>query len=573
MGVPICTCNKINENLVKELSIDNFKNNDQINYINVVLTTNNNINNNTTNNNNNIVQKTNSNNENFDDKQIDKDKYKKIVNDNGVLTSQNVKPALSTSYSINHNSNKTIIDEKFMQNVIKIQSYFRKYLVQKNENEENEEKENNDEDKDEEKEEEKEENKDKNKYENIESEKDKIEFKNIDKEDSLSFRMNLAVTETVFSSNSFHNSQISENTNNKNNKEAAYIVFPFNIKNKRKMNYKYSGYVHKKNKNKRSEKTSSLEEEKESNDKKEKSGLIKEGFGKFIFNDGAEFCGIFHENILQHYGKYTNINKNRGNKTDKEIIITDNLNYEEFIGEYKDYVPDGFGIYKNYITNLKITGIFKNNTFSDIGIEESAEGGYIYYGNFINNKKDGYGTMIWKDGAKYQGEFKNNQANGYGMIEYPENKYYQGEVKNGRMDGFGEFFWKDDKRYIGNYKNDKRNGFGIFIFKSIESQSATTSSKKRYNINNYSAYIGFWKNGNKDGFGMTVNVTEIKYGLWENGVKRRYLDNNFALKTYIKWIDKQYHKLFLLKHIEVINLLEQCIMINKEINPVKLENH
>ena len=558
MGVPICTCNKINENLVKELSIDNFKSNDQMNYINVVLTTNNNMNN-STNNNNNIVRKTNSNNENFDDKQINKDKYKKIVNENGVLTSQNAKPALSTSYSNNYVTNKTIIDEKYLQNVIKIQSYFKKYLVQKSKYEEN--KENEDE------------NKESEEDENKESEKDKIKFKNIDKEDSLIFRMNLAVSETVFSSNSFHNSQISENTNNKNSKEETYIVFPFNIKNKRKMNYKYSGYVYKKNKNKKSEKQSSLEEEKGSNDKKEKSGLIKEGFGKFIFNDGSEFCGIFHENILQQYGKYTNINKNGGNRNDKEIIITDNLNYEEYIGEYKDYVPNGFGIYKNYITNLKITGIFRNNTFSDIGIEESAEGGYTYYGDFINNKKEGYGTMIWKDGAKYQGEFKNNQANGYGIIEYPDNKYYQGEVKNGRMDGFGEFFWKDEKRYIGNYKNDKRNGFGIFIIRPNENQSIAVPSKRRNNINNYSAYIGFWKNGNKDGFGMTANFNEIKFGLWENGVKRRYLDNNFALKTYIKWIDKQYHKLFLSKHIEVVNLLEQCIMIDKKINPVKEENH
>jgi hypothetical protein len=558
MGVPICTCNKINENLVKELSIDNFKSNDQMNYINVVLTTNNNMNN-STNNNNNIVRKTNSNNENFDDKQINKDKYKKIVNENGVLTSQNAKPALSTSYSNNYVTNKTIIDEKYLQNVIKIQSYFKKYLVQKSKYEEN--KENEDE------------NKESEGDENKESEKDKIKFKNIDKEDSLIFRMNLAVSETVFSSNSFHNSQISENTNNKNSKEDTFIVFPFNIKNKRKMNYKYSGYVYKKNKNKKSEKQSSLEEEKGSNDKKEKSGLIKEGFGKFIFNDGSEFCGIFHENILQQYGKYTNINKNGGNRNDKEIIITDNLNYEEYIGEYKDYVPNGFGIYKNYITNLKITGIFKNNTFSDIGIEESAEGGYAYYGDFINNKKEGYGTMIWKDGAKYQGEFKNNQANGYGIIEYPDNKYYQGEVKNGRMDGFGEFFWKDEKRYIGNYKNDKRNGFGIFIIRPNENQSIAVPSKRRNNINNYSAYIGFWKNGNKDGFGMTANFNEIKFGLWENGVKRRYLDNNFALKTYIKWIDKQYHKLFLSKHMEVLNLLEQCIMIDKKINPVKEENH
>ena len=565
MGVPICTCNKINENLVKELSIDNFKSNDQMNYINVVLTTNNNMNNNTNNNtnNNNIVQKTNSNNENLDDKQIDKDKYKKIVNDNGVLTSQNVKPVLSTSYSINLGSNKTTIDEKFLQNIIKIQSYFRKYLVQKNENKY----------KDEDKEQEQEKDKESDKDENKGSEIDKIQFKNSEKENSLNLRMNLEFSESVFSSNSFHNSQISENRNNKNSLEEAYIVFPFNIKNKRKMKYKYSGYVYKKNKNKNSEKSIALEEEKERNDKKEKSGLIKEGFGKFIFNDGSEFCGIFHENILQQYGKYTNINKNGGNKNDKEIIITDNLNYEEYVGEYKDYAPNGFGIYKNYITNLKITGIFKNNSLSDIGIEESAEGGYIYYGDFINNKKVGYGTMIWKDGSKYQGEFKDNQANGYGMIEYPDNRFYQGEVKNGRMDGFGEFFWKDEKRYIGNYKNDKRNGFGIFIIKSNENLNSTMSCKKKNNLNNYSAYIGFWKNGNKDGFGMNVNFMEIKYGLWENGVKRKHLDNNFALKTYIKWIDKQYHKLFLSKYIEIEILLDQCIMINKQISPFKQENH
>ena len=200
---------------------------------------------------------------------------------------------------------------------------------------------------------------------------------------------------------------------------------------------------------------------------------------KVIFhNDGTEFCGIFNENNLETYGKYSNINqrnKNIEDKNDKEIIITDNVNYEEFMGEYKDYISDGFGIYKNFITNLKISGIFNINGISWIGIEESAEGGYIYTGEFNNNKKEGYGTITWKDGNKYKGEFKNNQLYGYGIIEFPGQKYYQGEIKNGRMDGFGEFFWKDEKRYIGNYKNDKRNGFGIFIFKS--------NNSKKFNIN------------------------------------------------------------------------------------------
>ena len=305
----------------------------------------------------------------------------------------------------------------------------------------------------------------------------------------------------------------------------------------------------------------------------EKLELIKYGFGKFIFNDGTEFCGIFNENNLETYGKYSNINqknKNFDNKNEKEIIITDNLNYEEFIGEYKDFMSEGFGIYKNYITHLKITGIFNNSGISGIGSEDSEEGGYIYLGEFKNNKKEGYGSIIWKDGNKYKGEFKNNQLNGYGIIEYPGEKYYQGEIKNGRINGFGEFFWKNGKRYIGNYKNDKRNGFGIFIFKTNDNSNSKSIYEKDTNNNNYdnsdmnniSAYIGFWKNGNFDGFGMKINNHEIKYGLWENGIKRQYLDN---IQIYIKCIDKEYIKLFLATHSEIIHFIENCLKVNPEI--------
>jgi hypothetical protein len=393
--------------------------------------------------------------------------------------------------------------------------------------------------------------------------------------------MNITFTETVFSSKSYTNSKIVEDNNNSfknidvNNNDSEIIIFPFNIKNKMKKKYKYSGYVYKNNRTKKEkvyENSSSFSEEKKINNKESKLGLIKEGFGKFIFNDGTEFCGIFHQNNLQTYGKYTSINQKE--KKDKEIIITDNKNYEEFIGEYNDYIPDGFGIYKNYITNLKVKGIFKGNYLSGIGIEDSAEGDYIYYGEFINNKKEGYGTIEWKDGSKYQGEFKDNQINGYGMIKYPNNKFYQGEVKNAKMEGFGEFFWKNEKRYIGNYKNDKRNGFGIYIFKDDKPQSPINiKTKKRSSlIDNFCAYIGFWKNGNMDGFGIIVNRQEVKYGLWDNNVKRRFLETDFSIKTYLKWIDKRYNNFFLWKHKEFINFLEQCIIIHKDINPIKFDD-
>ena len=181
------------------------------------------------------------------------------------------------------------------------------------------------------------------------------------------------------------------------------------------------------------------------------------------------------------------------------------------MGEYKNYIPDGFGIYTNLITNLKISGNFGANGIDGIGIEHSVEGHYIYEGEFQNNKKQGLGTIIWEDGSKYQGEFKNNQMNGIGMIQFPEKNSYQGEIKNGKMDGFGEFFWNDKKKYVGFYKNDKREGFGVFIFKNNDIQYDFSDFDHEFDVSFSSAYIGSWKNGNMDGFGMTIVNSEINY--------------------------------------------------------------
>ena len=520
MGVNICICDKPSENAVRESSIDCYKKSEISYYPNVITVNSNNIN-----------QTTNSKNN-----KEEKEKYKKVFKDNRHISfSSNLKSIINPEFSNNFKEEKkSLLDDNYIQKIIKIQNYFRNYLKRKNQM--------------------------------------NLKKNEKEKEECLSLRINLEMAETYFSSNSFRDSPIiQENINNNNKhiniKEDPNAICPFNIKNKFKFNYKYSGYLKKLKKLKsiislknNSENSNSLDK-KEDIENEEKSELVKEGFGKFIFNDGSEFCAIFHEN------------KDINNKNDKEIIITDNINYEECIGKYKDYISDGFGIYKNYITNLKITGIFNRNGISGIGIEDSVEGGYIYTGEFNNNKKEGYGTIIWKDGNKYSGQFKDNQLNGYGVIEYPGKKYYQGEVKNGRMDGFGEFFWKDEKRYIGNYKNDKRNGFGVFIFKSNNFKNSISlieldkNDDNNIDINNMSAYIGFWKNGNMDGFGMKVNHNEIKYGLWEKGIKRKYLDANFALKTYIKWIDKKYHKLLLGQQVDIINFIENCLNIDNEIYP------
>ena len=531
----MCICEKQPDSAINLSSIDCYKNSYPSNFPYVITA-------------NNINLKTNTLNENS---QSNKKYKKKFFNENQqTLNSYKVKLKLSSTYSNTGNiSNKTQEDDKYIQNITKIQYFFREYLKSKNQ-----------------------------KIEKIMDERIQTE------KDSLSLKLNREKTNSILFSDSLNNSSISsEKIINKNNEtinqEKVNRIMPFNLRKKLKTKYKYSGYMKKIKKIKsdiaslKNDTNDSKEtDKKEVDNSNEKYEYNKEGFGKYIFNDGTEFCGIFHNNILQNYGKYSNINhknKNHQEKNDKEIIITDNLNYEEFIGEYKNFISDGFGIYKNFITNLKITGIFKKNGISGIAIEDSVEGGYIYMGDFNNNKKEGYGTIIWKDGNKYQGEFKDNQLNGYGMIEFTGDKFYQGEVKNGRMDGFGEFFWKDEKRYIGNYKNDKRNGFGVFIFQAnkFNKGDIKNNDDNNNNSNGFSAYIGFWKNGNMDGFGMKVNNIEIKYGLWENGSKKKIIERTF-LKTYLRWIDKKYYKLILGNRLDILKYIEKCVNIDDEINPI-----
>ena len=508
MGVCIQKCNKDSEKTIKESTVECYKKTEQSIYTNLIT----------------------SNNISSQEKKLEKMRFKKMFNNN----------------KNNKEISSPIMQQKKEKSVIKIQKFFRNYIKLRRDKEQME----------------------------IEIEKERQRIK--EKEESPVLKMNLEMVETFFSSNSLNNSNISkENTNNNEKLLIKNNIIPFNIKHKlSNMHYKYSGYLKKKSKE-NTENNNNSAEEKEIIDNDE--NLIKEGFGKYTFADGTEFFGIFHNNTLETYGKYLFLNhkeesNNNGNNYgnnyikagDKEIIITDNnLNYEEFIGIYKNYIPDGFGIYTNLITNLKITGNFIMNGLYDIGIENSIEGGYTYYGEFKNNKKHGLGTIKWDDGSTYQGEFFNNQMNGYGMIEFPEKNYYQGEIKKGKMDGFGEFFWRDKKKYIGYYKNDKRNGFGVYLLKNNEN-NCDSDIDKDFEINNCSAFIGFWKNGNMDGFGMTVFNSEIKYGIWENGFKKKSLENNLSLQSYAKWMNKNFNRLFWDNKINVLDFLKTICDINNE---------
>lgn len=368
-------------------------------------------------------------------------------------------------------------------------------------------------------------------------EKDSEEEELLEKEDTLV--ISLSMNGTIFTGENSFNSSISINTKlNKFNLNERFIInkniLSFNLKSKNNIKYKYFGFLKIKNNNKQNYISSSgVVKNSMINDIK-----MKNGFGKLIFDDNSIFKCYFNDNKANGIGQYI-----------------DKINNEEYIGEYKNNTPIGYGIYSNITHERKCMGYFKINGINGIGIEESIEDGYIYYGEFDKNQKNGYGVLRWKEGIKYEGYFLKNQMNGYAIIEYPDNKLFKGQINNGKMEGFGEFNWGREKKYLGYYKNDKRSGFGIFLW--------NINKIKNNNLNDLSdikGYIGFWSDGNMNGVGLKISEGKIKLGVWKNGIKMEWLEEEKHLLKHIQSHQKKYLKILLGKKQKIINLLNICLL-------------
>ena len=386
-----------------------------------------------------------------------------------------------------------------------------------------------------------------NKLNNVKTIKEKeSEYDNVDIEDNLV--MSLSMKGTIFTGEYSCKSSIS--INSKLNKlisgEISRFsinkqIFSFNLKSKNNIKYKYFGCLKTKVSNKQNYVISSgVVKNSSINDTK-----VKEGFGKLVFNDNSIFKCNFNDNKACGIGHYI-----------------DNKNNEEFIGMYKNNLPNGYGIYKNISAERKCIGVFGTRGLNGVGIEESLEDGYTYFGEFDNNQKHGNGVLQWKDGVKYEGQFFRNQMSGYAIIKYSENKVYKGQVNNGKMEGFGEFSWNTGKKYIGYYKNDKRNGFGIYIWNIPE----LSEGDILIGLKDINGYIGFWTEGNMNGVGLRISGEKIKYGVWKNGSKMEWIEGEDHIIKHMDNNQKKYLRIMRGNRQKILKLLSICAINDDDVN-------
>jgi hypothetical protein len=132
--------------------------------------------------------------------------------------------------------------------------------------------------------------------------------------------------------------------------------------------------------------------------------------------------------------------------------------------------------------------------------------GSKYKGEWINDKKEGFGVQLNPDETKYEGEWAEGKYHGRGTLWVKKGKTYArtyvGDWDQGVRSGQGVFYYPDKAVYRGDWANNRKNGQG------------------RYEHSNGDVYVGEWTDDHEHGFGTLSYANGNVYeGLWSNGKK------------------------------------------------------
>lgn len=82
------------------------------------------------------------------------------------------------------------------------------------------------------------------------------------------------------------------------------------------------------------------------------------------------------------------------------------------------------------------------------------QNGCHYQGEWVSNKRHGYGVYTWPSGAKYEGEYQYDKRHGNGKLRYADQSEYDGQWSYDLREGMGKFTWPDGSTYTGTFIND-----------------------------------------------------------------------------------------------------------------------
>uniref|UniRef100_A0A3B4BG27 VPS9 domain-containing protein n=1 Tax=Periophthalmus magnuspinnatus TaxID=409849 RepID=A0A3B4BG27_9GOBI len=174
--------------------------------------------------------------------------------------------------------------------------------------------------------------------------------------------------------------------------------------------------------------------------------FYKEGRLKEATYEGRWVAGKLHG-----YGEYIAPNK----------TLHKNDLYQ---GYWKDGKMHGLGTY--YANGEVYEGSFQNGMRHGQGMLRTGKlntsSPSVFIGQWVNDKKTGYGVFDDITGEKYMGQWQEHQRQGTGVVVTQFGLYYEGAFKDNKMMGTGVLVSEDDTTFEGEFSDDwTLNGKGV----------------------------------------------------------------------------------------------------------------
>ena len=183
----------------------------------------------------------------------------------------------------------------------------------------------------------------------------------------------------------------------------------------------------------------------------------------------------------------------------KKKVYRDGNKYD---GDFVEDKRQGKGTYIRVTDKATYSGEWYNNVRHGYGVEEipSKDGTQRYEGEWKEDKRCGFGKILYDNGDRYEGEWLDNLRHGQGKFYYTNGNFYEGGWLSNKKEGVGTYIFANGTRYDGELKNDKINGRGICHYADGE------------------VYEGEWLDGKWHGKGKrSLQDGTVQDGYFENG--------------------------------------------------------
>lgn len=157
--------------------------------------------------------------------------------------------------------------------------------------------------------------------------------------------------------------------------------------------------------------------------------------------------------------------------------------------------------------------------------------GDSYAGEWLHNKKHGFGTSTTTSGRKYQGDFKDGKRHGMGTLWMTQQgelkKEYTGQWQYNKRHGLGIHYDDDGNKYEGHWAVGKKAGRGKLFFANGDQYEGDFADGQRSGIGvltlvNGDRFEGHWEQDKKEGPGrfFFASTRKVLQAEWADDVAR-----------------------------------------------------